>query len=207
MNEFRQLHWMPVFPSDYLKMHPVFDDDLDRVVARIRRPVAQGTMWAIPAPQVRELRARVRGGHVTRSTGEARSTVGEARTTGEVRTIGEARTTRPIRGMAAQLAAAAEKIVKERPEVPAAILRKADLREGSVGVQLPPGPKGRYSPGESSWSRAWYGRWWRRDREDIAQVVYNTYPIPFYDLPGEEAAWFILTPNQLAAVLAALPRR
>jgi len=61
MNEFGELHWMPVFPSDYLKMHPLFDEELDSLVAGIRGPVAQGTMWAIHTPQVRELRARVRG--------------------------------------------------------------------------------------------------------------------------------------------------
>jgi hypothetical protein len=60
MNEFGQLHWMPVFPSDYLKMHPLFDEELESIVAGIRGPVAQGTMWAITKPQVRELRARIR---------------------------------------------------------------------------------------------------------------------------------------------------
>jgi len=60
VNEFDQLHWMPVFPSDYLKMHPLFDEEMDRLVSSIRRPVAQGTMWAIPDARIRELRARVR---------------------------------------------------------------------------------------------------------------------------------------------------
>jgi hypothetical protein len=49
-----------VFPSDYLKMHPLFDEEMDRLVSSIRRSVAQGTMWAIPDARTRELRARVR---------------------------------------------------------------------------------------------------------------------------------------------------
>lgn len=60
VNEYGYLSWQPVFPSDYLKMHPLFDEEVDRVISAIRGPVPQGTMWPIAKPHLAELRAGVR---------------------------------------------------------------------------------------------------------------------------------------------------
>ena len=41
------ISFRPTFPSDYLKMNPIWDDELSNLLDVIRGPVKVGTMWEI----------------------------------------------------------------------------------------------------------------------------------------------------------------
>lgn len=59
MTEFSQVRWQPVFPSDYLKMNPIFDGGVARFISAVRGRVSQGTMWPVDRAQLSELRNRI----------------------------------------------------------------------------------------------------------------------------------------------------
>lgn len=53
------LRWRPLFPTDLLKMAPLFDADLVACVDRIRRGIPQGTMWLATPGDAAHVTARV----------------------------------------------------------------------------------------------------------------------------------------------------
>jgi hypothetical protein len=55
------IRWKPVFPLDHLKLAPLFDDDLNDCIDRIRGKMRQGTMWRMSADDAEYLTARVAG--------------------------------------------------------------------------------------------------------------------------------------------------
>lgn len=54
------LSWRPTYPSDLLKMDPVFDDGLDELISSLRGRFPQGTMWPIPSGSATDLGRRIR---------------------------------------------------------------------------------------------------------------------------------------------------
>jgi hypothetical protein len=54
------IRWRPVFPSDYLKLDPLFDRELSDLIVSIRGPMPQGTMWSLSKSEVETLRRRIR---------------------------------------------------------------------------------------------------------------------------------------------------
>jgi hypothetical protein len=46
-DESNEIAWRPVFPSDLMKMHPLFDTSIAARVDSIRGKVPRGTLWRI----------------------------------------------------------------------------------------------------------------------------------------------------------------
>ena len=55
----KEIRFRPVSPSDYLKMNPLWNDEVSDIIDEIRGKVARGTMWEIDSDQMRRLRQRV----------------------------------------------------------------------------------------------------------------------------------------------------
>ena len=51
-----QLYFRPTAPSDYLKMHPWWDDNAKRIADEVRGKMKQRTLWIIRPELVREIR-------------------------------------------------------------------------------------------------------------------------------------------------------
>src|SRR5687768_15527340 len=68
VTEFDQIRWQPVFPSDFLKLTPIYDEAIGRVITGIRGRVSQGTMWSLNRGQLSDIRSRVQG-HIAGSSG------------------------------------------------------------------------------------------------------------------------------------------
>ena len=49
------IHYRPVFPSDYLKMNPIWNDDVSLLMDNIRGKFKQRTMWEIIDDDIQEL--------------------------------------------------------------------------------------------------------------------------------------------------------
>jgi hypothetical protein len=45
--ESNEIAWRPVYPSDLLKMRPLFDESISARIDEVRGKFAQGTMWMI----------------------------------------------------------------------------------------------------------------------------------------------------------------
>lgn len=43
----KKITFTPVFPSDYIKHHPFWDDEIENMIKDIRKGNNQGTMWRI----------------------------------------------------------------------------------------------------------------------------------------------------------------
>ena len=56
-----EVRFMPSTPSDYMKMNPVWDDDVKDIIDQIRGPVAQGTLWEIEESLFKQLRQKIVG--------------------------------------------------------------------------------------------------------------------------------------------------
>ena len=54
-----QIVWRPVFPSDFMKMHPLYDVTIAAKIDAIRGRVAQGTLWRIERSDADWLAERV----------------------------------------------------------------------------------------------------------------------------------------------------
>lgn len=57
----------PSTPSDYLKMSPLWNGDMNRMIDKIRENFYQRTMWAISHQELQEIRTMVRrhiGAHI-----------------------------------------------------------------------------------------------------------------------------------------------
>jgi hypothetical protein len=54
-----EIRFMPSSPSDYMKMNPVWSDDVKNIVDQIRGPVATGTMWKIEESLFKQLRQKI----------------------------------------------------------------------------------------------------------------------------------------------------
>jgi hypothetical protein len=52
--------WRPVAPSDYLKMDPLFDEAIARVVNTIRGRMTRGTLWNVKKKESTELKSWIR---------------------------------------------------------------------------------------------------------------------------------------------------
>jgi hypothetical protein len=50
----------PCYPSDYLKMNPIWDDDISNLIDAIRGPVKKGTMWEVSGDHAVKLKEKVR---------------------------------------------------------------------------------------------------------------------------------------------------
>jgi hypothetical protein len=47
------------FPSDYMKMHPVWDDEVKDIINKIRGKTATGTVWEIEETLFKQLRHKI----------------------------------------------------------------------------------------------------------------------------------------------------
>jgi hypothetical protein len=54
-----EIRFKPSSPSDYMKMNPVWDDDVKNIINRIRGRVAQGTLWEIEESLFKQLRQKI----------------------------------------------------------------------------------------------------------------------------------------------------
>ena len=53
-----EIRFIPSPPSDYMKMNPVWDNDVKNIIHQIR-PVAQGTLWEIEEKYFKALRQKI----------------------------------------------------------------------------------------------------------------------------------------------------
>jgi len=70
--EEEDLLWRPVFPSDYLKMDPIYNEEVSRLVDVIRGGMPRATMWLIRPEHADRLRGAIRswlGGSASSQTG------------------------------------------------------------------------------------------------------------------------------------------
>jgi len=51
----------PTHPSDYLKMNPIWDDDVSDLLNSIRGPMKQGTMWEMSGDQAKGMKKKIHG--------------------------------------------------------------------------------------------------------------------------------------------------
>ena len=56
----KTVSFWPAPPSDFLKMFPCWDDEIDQMVDLVRGSVPMGTMWAIDLAQLNCFRAKIR---------------------------------------------------------------------------------------------------------------------------------------------------
>ncbi len=56
----KSLSYRPTSPSDYLKMDPVWGNDIRSLIDQIRAGMTQGTMWHIPNKTAGAIRLKVR---------------------------------------------------------------------------------------------------------------------------------------------------
>jgi hypothetical protein len=49
----------PCYPSDYLKMNPIWDDKLSNLLDVIRGPVKVGTMWEVSSDHADEIKKKI----------------------------------------------------------------------------------------------------------------------------------------------------
>lgn len=54
-----EVRFMPSSPSDYMKMNPVWDDDVKNIIDQIRGRVATGTVWEIEDSLFKQLRQKI----------------------------------------------------------------------------------------------------------------------------------------------------
>lgn len=54
-----EVRFRPSSPSDYLKMNPVWDDDIKNIIGQIRGKVATGTVWKINEELFKQLRKKI----------------------------------------------------------------------------------------------------------------------------------------------------
>lgn len=55
----QEINFRPASPSDYLKMSPMWDGDIDDIINIIRGKVARGTMWKVNDEPLKRLRQKV----------------------------------------------------------------------------------------------------------------------------------------------------
>jgi len=53
------IDFRPASPSDYLKMNPLWDDEISAIVDRIRGGMPQGTMWPVDDGTLEQLRQKI----------------------------------------------------------------------------------------------------------------------------------------------------
>ncbi len=54
-----EVRFMPSSPSDYMKMNPLWNDDVKNIIDQIRGPVATGTVWEIEESLFKQLRQKI----------------------------------------------------------------------------------------------------------------------------------------------------
>ena len=54
-----EVRFIPSTPSDYMKMNPMWDDDVKIIIDKIRGPVAMGTLWEIKDNLFMQLRLKM----------------------------------------------------------------------------------------------------------------------------------------------------
>jgi hypothetical protein len=54
-----EVRFMPSSPSDYMKMNPVWGDDVKNIIGQIRGRVAQGNVWEIEEGLFKQLRQKI----------------------------------------------------------------------------------------------------------------------------------------------------
>jgi len=54
------IDFRPVHPSDYLMMHPLYNEEVERLIDEIRGPFAQATMWPIEEQHAKLIREKIR---------------------------------------------------------------------------------------------------------------------------------------------------
>lgn len=53
------IDFRPASPSDYLKMNPLWDDEISDIIDKIRGGMPQGTMWEVDEEALGQLRQKV----------------------------------------------------------------------------------------------------------------------------------------------------
>jgi hypothetical protein len=54
-----EIRFKPSSPSDYMKMKPVWDNEVKNIINQIRGRVAQGTVWEIEESLFKQLRQKI----------------------------------------------------------------------------------------------------------------------------------------------------
>jgi hypothetical protein len=57
--ETEEMHFRPATPSDYLKMNPLWDDDINKIVDRIRGGMPEGTMFKVDGKELKNIRRKI----------------------------------------------------------------------------------------------------------------------------------------------------
>jgi hypothetical protein len=57
--EDKEIYFRPSPPSDYLKMNPLWNDQIKSIIDQIRGRVKRGTMWEIDVNLMKNLRERI----------------------------------------------------------------------------------------------------------------------------------------------------
>jgi hypothetical protein len=55
----REIRFIPMPPSDYLKMNPVWDDEVKNIIGQVRGRTAVGTLWEIEDSLFKQLRKKI----------------------------------------------------------------------------------------------------------------------------------------------------
>jgi len=55
----RTITHLPIFPSDYIKKHPAYDDEITRIVKEIQNNMPRSTMFKIKNNQTQKLWAKI----------------------------------------------------------------------------------------------------------------------------------------------------
>jgi hypothetical protein len=53
------INFRPAWPSDYLKMSPLWDDEISDIVDEIRGGMPQGTMWKVKEESLGKIRQKI----------------------------------------------------------------------------------------------------------------------------------------------------
>lgn len=54
------INHLPIFPSDYIKKHPVYDDEIKSIIKKIQNNMPRSTMFEIKNNQTKKLWAKIR---------------------------------------------------------------------------------------------------------------------------------------------------
>lgn len=57
--EAEEMHFRPTSPSDYLKMNPLWDDEINNIINQIRGGMPEGTIWKVDNGTLEQLRRKI----------------------------------------------------------------------------------------------------------------------------------------------------
>ena len=57
--EAEDLNFRPASPSDYLKMYPLWDDEISKIIDQVRGGFPEGTVWKIDKTMLEQIRQKI----------------------------------------------------------------------------------------------------------------------------------------------------